>query len=159
MARLDSYNRQRRRAGLERSTMNCKEKIWYPTLEMAQQARIETIEIASDKKHAKQLVTYQCRDCRMFHVGHLRRRFPDMPKLTPAPVPIQKPKTPAQIRRANKRLEKDNIRQARFALNVAGWNVTDLNVAADRLQDQADSLRQAAQIMQEYLDRNLQPKP
>src|SRR5579864_7340936 len=77
----------------ERSSMTTKcRKRWYLTSADAEKERQRLIATATDKPRAKQLVVYCCRDCNLFHVGHLRRRFADMPKLTPAPAP-QKPPT------------------------------------------------------------------
>jgi hypothetical protein len=125
----------------------CKKR-WYLTSADAEKERQRLIATATDKPRAKQLVVYCCRDCNLFHVGHLRRRFADMPKLTPAPAP-QKPPTAGQLRRAAEKLEKDNARTARHGLREAGWNIDDLGIAADRAQDLADSLRHAKRIAYE----------
>lgn len=129
--------------------MTCKEKVWYPTRALAEDALRGLIKTTSDRKAAGHLVVYPCRDCPNFHVGHLRRSFRKMPTLTPAPVPVQKPKNAAQLRRAEKKLEKATARQARHGLREAGWYVQDLDTAAAILQDRLDSVRAAKRIVDE----------
>jgi hypothetical protein len=126
----------------------CKKR-WYTIAAIAEEERQRLIAIATDKPRAKQLVVYCCRDCNLFHIGHLRRRLPDT-AATPKPAPAtSKPPTAGQIRRAGKRLEKDKARTARHGLREAGWNIDDLGIAADRAQDLADSLRHAKRIADE----------
>jgi hypothetical protein len=130
-------------------TKKCKKR-WYLNGADAEKERQRLIATATDKPRAKQLAVYVCRDCNLYHVGHLRRRFRDMPKLTPAPAPAAtKPQTAAQLRRAGKRLEKDNARTARHNMRQAGWEVDSLEVAADRAKDFLDSYQHALRMRDE----------
>jgi hypothetical protein len=93
-------------------------------------------------KSWKRLNVWECGN--HYHIG---RANSSSKKFKPETMP--KPPTAAQLRRAGKRLEKDNARTARHALNLAGWNIQDLDVAEAHLQDQLHSLAVARQILDE----------
>jgi hypothetical protein len=103
----------------------CKKR-WYTIAAIAEEERQRLIAIATDKPRAKQLVVYCCRDCNLFHIGHLRRRLPDT-AATPKPAPAtSKPPTAGQIRRAGKRLEKDtkHVQRATDYVKPVGISTT-----------------------------------
>jgi hypothetical protein len=127
----------------------CKKR-WYLNGADAEKERQRLIATATDKPRAKQLAVYVCRDCNLYHVGHLRRSFLKMPKLTPAPAaPVQKTKTAGQLRREEQKLEKDNARNARHNMRQAGWEVDSLEIAADRAKDYLDSIQHAIRMRDE----------
>lgn len=138
----------KRKHGGEKQMTKCKKR-WYLTATIAEQERQRLIATATDKKHARQFVVYCCRDCKLFHVGHLRRRFADQVKQIPVEKPAPKPPTAAQLRRAEKRLEKDNARAARHAMKQAGWDFNDLDVVAQRAADFLDSYAIAKRLADE----------
>jgi hypothetical protein len=78
-----------------------------------------------------------------FHIGRANGTF------KPPAAPAAKPQTAAQLRRAGKRLEKDNARTARHNMREAGWEVDSLEIAADRAKDYLDSIQHAIRMRDE----------
>lgn len=94
--------------------MKCKEKVAYHNREMADAARLDII--ASNKRDPrnKQLVVYNCRDCGLLHVGHVRRRLANQPARAKA-APAVKPPTPGQLRRKAAKEAEQTERNAFYA--------------------------------------------
>jgi len=124
--------------------MKCAEKIWYPTKILAEKARRELVENARDKQAAKRLVVYPCRDCKQFHVGHVRAAFGKQPQEYPAS---------ARQRRALKQEEKQSAKNNRRALAQMGYYFDSVATAATRarmaVDDLNDSLLAAKRIAAE----------
>jgi hypothetical protein len=123
--------------------MQCAEKVWYPTAVLAEKARRELIVRAKDKRAAKRLVVYNCRDCGKFHIGHVRPAFNKPAKEYPPS---------ARQRRAGKRIEKTNAKNNRRALEQIGYYF-DLATAARRAKESVDELNDALALANHLADR------
>jgi hypothetical protein len=96
--------------------MKCKEKVPYHNREMAAEALRAIIAKNKRDPRNKQLVVYNCRDCGLWHVGHLRRRLLNQPApRVPAPKPAVKTPTPGQLRRAAAKAAAKAAHDAMFA--------------------------------------------
>jgi len=136
--------------------MKCQEKVWYPTAVDAEEARRKMESKSRDKQRAKGLVVYHCRDCKKFHVGHLRASYGKPKAETPAPAP---PKIPSigDLKRKVRNLEKRLDAERRHAAYVIGKIVSKdrewleaeaerARIEADRAKDMADTLAIAARL-------------
>jgi hypothetical protein len=102
-------------------TMKCSEKVVYLSAWQAEQARRGLLANPRDKQAAARLVVYHCRDCKQYHVGHLRKMQPSPKK----PKAEPKPPTPGEIRRSQRRAAESAERKAFFA----DWHDTLKHVA------------------------------
>ena len=77
--------------------MQCKEKVTYHSAAMAEEARVDMVRRYSKDKRSTRFVCYVCRDCGLWHVGHLRSSLIEKPAAAP-----KQPKgpTPGEQRRA-----------------------------------------------------------
>ena len=94
--------------------MQCKEKVPHHNRAMADEALRALIAQNKRDPRNKQLVVYNCRDCGLWHVGHLRRRLTNQPA-PPRPKPAVKPPTPGQLRRAARKAEERAKHDAFYA--------------------------------------------
>jgi len=98
--------------------MICKEKVFYHSATQAEAARLDLIAIHKTNKANARLVVYRCRDCGLFHLGHLRR------EQKPQAAPEIKPPSASDLRRAEKHKAKVAARKAERAERYRDWKET-----------------------------------
>lgn len=100
--------------------MECRQKVWYPTKQLAAEALAAILAKRDDPR----LRPYKCRDCGQWHLGHRSRKLAALIKAgAAAPVKAEQPKpapppTVGELKRRLARIEKQWTRHQRYRLDL-----------------------------------------